>query len=297
MLYLIFNRPDLVKITFEKIREVKPRQLFIGADGPRNTHPDDQEKCQECRQVVLGLVEWECEVNTLFRDTNLGCGRAPAEAITWFFSQVEMGIILEDDILPDITFFSFCEDLLGKYRFDERIMIITGFNALGKWNHQFGSYFFSEGDIWGWASWRRAWELYDFQMEKYDDMDRFKGLMTISTEMVQLFEGARNKIKNGASDFWDYQWYFARVINSGLGITPSVNLIRNLGFGIDATHTLNASHPLSNIDVGKIEVPIVYNNMIIKDTMYLDQCSKIGVSPVSLLSRMKSLLKSISERI
>ena len=116
VLFLIFNRPDLSQQVFERIREIKPKQLFVAADGPRATHPDDAQKCADARRVTLNIIDWECEVKTLFRDENLGCGLAVSQAITWFFEQVEMGIILEDDCYPDLSFFRFCEKLLDYYK-------------------------------------------------------------------------------------------------------------------------------------------------------------------------------------
>ena len=158
ILFMIFNRPDTTQQVFAKIRGQKPKFLFIAADGPRANHPADAELCQATRNVALN-IDWECEVKTLFREENLGYGVAPAEAITWFFENVEQGIILEDDIDTDPSFFTFCEELLNYYKNDEQIMRISDsyFFADLKPKDTVNSYYFSKQiHGWGWATWRRC---------------------------------------------------------------------------------------------------------------------------------------------
>ena len=159
ILFLVFNRPDTTSKVFQRIREIQPLKLFIAADGPRPEKEGEKEKCETVKRSVLENIDWPCEVKTLFRNNNLGCGKAVSNAITWFFQNVEEGIILEDDILPDKSFFNFCKDLLEKYRYDERIKVIGGSNIHKKAGIKDSYYFSSICRIWGWASWRRVWTM------------------------------------------------------------------------------------------------------------------------------------------
>ena len=168
VLFLIFNRADTTRQVFEAIERVKPKKLYVAGDGPRADVDSDPEKCRQARQIATS-VTWDCEVNTLFQSQNIGCKYGVSSGIDWFFKREEMGIILEDDTVPSQSFFFFCQELLEKYRHDHRIMHINGTNFF--WNdiqHPNASYFFSQyGNIWGWATWRRAWELYDVNLSDW----------------------------------------------------------------------------------------------------------------------------------
>jgi hypothetical protein len=238
VLFIIFNRPDVTQKVFDTIRQAQPRQLFIAADGPRIGVEGDQDKCKSVREIIK-QIDWDCEIKTLFRDNNLGCKKAVSGAITWFFENVEEGIILEDDCLPSQSFFKYCEDLLEKYRDDKRIMLISGFNIQNIWNPSRYDYFFSNlGGIWGWATWKRAWLLYDINMNKlsyFANNRYFEYLLggdVGEKRKKQMFNVVKNKM-----DTWDYQWGFSRHLNSGMACVPSKNLIQNIGFGDNATHT------------------------------------------------------------
>lgn len=238
ILFLIFNRPDLTRIVFERIREVKPKYFYVAADGPRKDHSEDANKCSLAREIVLKNIDWKCEVKTLFREKNLGCGLAVSEAITWFFEHVEEGIILEDDIIPDITFLSYCKNLLNRYRSDNRVMMISGFNINGSWYPEKQSYYFSYfGGVWGWATWRRAWRGYDLKIRKWDDREIQKYILNFFPGYSQSRKNLYNDIRKGAIDTWDIQWGFHRLLNKGLCILPSKNLVQNIGFNEEATHT------------------------------------------------------------
>jgi hypothetical protein len=170
ILFLIFNRPDTTDKVFEKIREIQPRQLFISADGPRPDRKDEREKCEEARKVIQ-KIDWKCELKTNFSEKNLGCRVGVSSGIDWFFSQVSKGIILEDDCLPDASFFNFCKVLLEYYRNDERIMHIGGINVQDGRMRGTASYYFSKiSHIWGWATWKRAWEKYDVNIRTYPQL-------------------------------------------------------------------------------------------------------------------------------
>ena len=255
ILFIIFNRPDNTKRVFDQIRLVKPIQLFVSADGPRKDKPNEDKICQQVREIIK-QVDWECEVKTLFSDVNLGCKNACVKAINWFFDNVDAGIILEDDCLPDQSFFPFCEELLIKYKDNTHIMNICGTNYIkNRVKTVSDSYFFIDQhckvdvmgpSVWGWASWKRAWLLFDVNLKIYKDIQNKKYYQDIYKlhKEFPIFIQALDLIIDGKLDAWDCQWNFAKYINHGLSIIPSVNLITNIGF--DGTGVLfNKKH--SNI--------------------------------------------------
>ncbi len=260
ILFLVFNRPETTELVFESIRRVKPKRLFIAADGPRKDKLGELEKCERVKLIVKN-VDWECEVTTLFRSENLGCGRAVSEAITWFFTNVEEGIILEDDCLPSDSFYLYCEELLLKYRDDSRMMHIGGsnFGDINSKNDE--SYHFSRIClIWGWATWRRAWQKYDYNMSSIDDGLVFLKIkrMFKNNEIVQFWKRNFKWVREGQVNTWDYQWCYANFYHNGITINSNVNLVSNIGFGETATHTTDSSHPFANIpnkEIGEIIHP------------------------------------------
>src|SRR5258708_7536122 len=208
VLFLIFNRPDLTEVVFAQIKKALPQQLFIAADGPRKDKLADVELCKRSREVVLSNINWPCEVKTLMRKENLGCKIAVSSAINWFFEHVEEGIILEDDTVPDITFFRFCSELLEKYKDDQNVMSISGSNLLGKWSKGSLSYFRGHGGIWGWATWRRAWRKYDITMDSWNSLLTKKLIQNeIGTkEWFEYYSGMFSKCHENNFDTWDVQW-------------------------------------------------------------------------------------------
>jgi len=269
VLFLIFNRPETTKQVFEAIRSAKPSRLYIAADGPRRDRPEECEKCEECKQIVHH-VDWDCEVKTLFREQNLNCGLGPSTAISWFFEHEEEGIILEDDCLPTQSFFWFCQELLERYRDDSRIMHIGGNNFLEGWqrDHDYSYYFSHYGHIWGWATWRRAWKMYDFKLSNYDKLKKkkfFENFFFNQTEKIYRLRKFDKTIAASRVDWWDYQWDFSRFINSGLAIIPEDNLVKNIGFGEDATHTLDGNHKSAKMKATDIEFPLHHPPFMIRD--------------------------------
>ncbi len=239
VLFLVFNRPDTTARVFSRIRDARPSKLFIAADGPRDTREGEAQLCAEVQKIATN-VDWPCDVKTLFRTQNLGCKHAVASAITWFFEQVEEGIILEDDCEPAPDFFPFCDALLSHYRHDTRIRHIGGSNLQHGRRHGDASYYFSRlSHVWGWATWRRAWKDYDPELSAFSDsqIDAFvrnHHEPAAAAAWLDMIRGARN----GTLDTWDIQWVFTNWIQDGLGIIPNVNLISNIGFDARATHTV-----------------------------------------------------------
>ncbi len=269
VLLVIFNRPDTTRLVFDAIRKAKPPRLYIAADGPRPGVESDIVKCKEAR-MILEEVDWECEVKTHFSEANLNCGIGPSTAFTWFFEHEEAGIILEDDCLPSQSFFWFCEELLERYRFDSRIMHIGGNNFLnGEQKQNAYSYYFSKsGHIWGWATWRRAWNMFDYTIHLYTQLKQknyFDSIFSSAIEKLYRLRKFDMTVNSSRVDWWDYQWDFARYVNSGLAIVPKINLVKNLGFGKDATHTQNGNSKSASLEAGTIEFPLQHPPFILRD--------------------------------
>jgi hypothetical protein len=247
ILLLIFNRLNTLSLVFEKIKETKPVNFYIACDGARANRPEEKTRVQEVRKYVLDNIDWSCNVHTLFRENNLGCGRAVSSAIDWFFQHEEMGIILEDDCLPNESFFSFCKENLLKYRYNDQIYHINGSSLyLRPYAHN-ESYFISKFPmIWGWATWRRAWHYYNFSMK---DFDPKKNKLELTSFWIRAFL----KVKKGEIDTWDYQWVYTIWKNKGKIINPKFSLIKNIGFNSNATHTQTQPTWFNEIQYGTID--------------------------------------------
>jgi hypothetical protein len=255
VLFVIFNRPDTTLKVFEEIRLAKPARLYIASDGPRKDHPEDKLLCSQARSVINN-VDWDCELKTFINKKNAGCRDGVSAAITWFFNNEEEGIILEDDCLPANSFFKFCDTLLEKYRNDTRIRHISGCNLqMGKkWGG--GTYYFSNRThIWGWASWKRAWEDYDKNLKKYNNEEIKERLFNIYGDpiVVQSWLEIFNEVKAGKVNSWAYPLDFINFFNNGLVIIPNENLISNIGFNSNGTNTLNADNLYANIPLSEIQ--------------------------------------------
>lgn len=257
ILFLIFNRPDTTETVFQRIKEIQPKYLYVAADGPRKNKEGESDLCLKTRKIIE-QVDWDCEVKTLFREENLGCKKAVSEGISWFFDNVEEGIIIEDDCLPSKSFFSFSEQLLDKYRNDERVMCISGENPLDSKISEQSYYFSTIPHIWGWATWKRAWKLYDVEFKNFNKFISSNAIQNIFSqkEVQQYWNKIFTRVKNNEINTWDYQWTYALFINNGLSIIPSKNMVSNIGFGhAQACHTSEdamcanrASHDIETID-------------------------------------------------
>jgi hypothetical protein len=292
VLFIIFNRPDFTQAVFNEIRKAKPTQLFVAADGPRETLPDDFEKCRKTREIIR-QVDWDCKVSTLFQDENLGCKRGVSSAINWFFSHVEEGIILEDDCVPDQSFFPFCQELLEKYRDDQRVMMISGDNFLSRRRRTEDSYYFSKYYfIWGWASWRRAWKYYDITLKQWPVVRDGHWLLDIlnDRDVVNYWTRVFEDTYNGKIDTWDYQWIFSCWIQGGLSITPNTNLVSNIGFGEFAVNTKDKNSILSNIPVSPMLFPLKHPPFIMWDDLADRFSQKVVYPNRSLFGRVWYIL-------
>lgn len=242
LLLIAFNRPDLFRQLIERLRETKPQRIYVALDGPRVGHPTDAQRVQESRDLIR-TIDWTSDVQTLMQDTNLGCGLGVSTAVTWFFDHEERGIILEDDVLPRASFFEFCGELLDRYEKDERVLAISGCNFVPP-EHQSDprqAYRFSRvPHIWGWATWRRSWQLHSLDMSNWRSRMSTRQLWEVAGHSPggfvfwrSIFDlMARNQV-----DTWDMQFVFEGMSRGMLTATSNVNLVDNIGFGGTATHT------------------------------------------------------------
>jgi hypothetical protein len=262
--FLIFKRPEETSSVFEMIKKIKPKTLLIVADGPRNK--DESILCEKTRRIV-SKIDWPCEVLHNYSETNLGCKRRISTGLDWVFKNVERAIILEDDCLPDLSFFSFCEDLLEKYSDDNRIMHIGGINveeinkpeSTDLEDQRKCSYHFSNiAQIWGWATWKRAWDKYDVNMKDWPKIKSDNGLQKLikNIPVVDYFTYLYERMYRGELDTWDAAWTYTCMKEGGLCIVPRLNLVRNIGFGNGATHSISNKGYVGEMNTKQITFPL-----------------------------------------
>lgn len=261
ILFLIFNRPELASKVFESIREARPKKLYIASDGPRNNKPNEEQKVRKTRRKILSMVDWNCDVKTLFRDENLGCKNAVSGAITWFFENEEQGIILEDDCLPSPSFFPFCEELLEKYKYDGDVFAISGYPGDADSLIVHNDYAFSKYPrVWGWATWADVWSEYDPDLKDWKDNKRRLTAKLSSHKPTQKFWAAIfDKMAKQRIDTWDYQLTYLFLKKGGKCALSRTNLVSNIGFGEDATHTQNINSEDANRPAFDLTFPIKHS--------------------------------------
>jgi len=273
IILIIFNREDTVKKIIKILRPLAPKFLYIIADGPRVNHPEDRILCLKARNVIRE-INWPCQIHKRFSNVNLGCGYNPFLGMDWAFSKIDKAIILEDDCLPEPSFFMFCKELLLKYENDHRIMMISGNNHLLDKSVSRDSYFFSiNTQTHGWATWRRAWKKYDFFMKDWPSIKK-GGLIAkllSNHSYARFWEKTYDYVYNEANgnpkcSFWDYQWTYASWKNNGLNIIPSINLVTNIGYGNNATHQHDRNHILANLKTLPIKFPLRHPKFVIQNT-------------------------------
>jgi len=265
VVFLIFRRPDTTARVFAEIARARPPKLLVVADGPRADRPGEAEKCAAAR-AIIEQVDWPCEVLTNYAETNMGCGRRVASGLDWAFSLVEEAIILEDDCLPHPTFFRYCEELLERYRDDERVMVVSGDKSQeGQMRHTHSYYFSRYNHLWGWASWRRAWEHYDHEMHLWPIIRDSGWLYDVlqDAQAGHYWQTAFQQVYDGHIDSWGYRWTLTCWLQSGLTILPSVNLVTNIGFGPEATHTTSLANERPT---QPMQFPLQHPPFVIRDT-------------------------------
>lgn len=299
----IFKRPDTTARVFESIRQARPTKLLVVADGPGIDRPNEAEKCIATR-MIIDRIDWDCEVLKNYSDTNLGCGRRVASGLDWVFNTVEEAIILEDDCVPNATFFRFCEEMLERYRYDERVSSISGQNVqLGRQRTKYSYYFSRYSHCWGWASWRRAWQHYDFHMKLWPEI-RDRGFLTDilgDTHAVKVwskvFQSTYDKVFQSTYDedidIWDYQWTLACWLQGSSSILSNVNMISNIGSGMEATHT-SKENVYTNLLAEAVSFPLKHPPFFIRD-LQADSFTQHNLYDYdrSFLNRVKRNIKKI----
>ncbi|PAV09382.1 hypothetical protein [Methanocorpusculum parvum] len=256
ILLIIFKRPDTTREVFNSIRKIRPNKLYIAADGPRSHKIGESELCNETRKII-SLIDWKCDVYTLFQDNNLGCANAVRQAITWFFSYEEEGIILEDDCVPSTSFYLFCQKMLNIYKNDNQIMMISGYNPVSKQlSHPKSHYFSRWANIWGWATWKDRWELYNISFKGWDSYrpiflkDKYFDNISEFRELY-LYEFDLNSLSSDSSA-WSWAWNYTLFSTDGLCVVPSSNLINNIGeVGV---HSNGRKTSLLNLETTEIDL-------------------------------------------
>ena len=304
----VFNRPDLTAQVYERVRAARPNRLLVVADGPRPNRPTDFQLCEATRKIVSS-PDWPCELLTNFAGENMGCRRRVSSGLDWVFDQCPEAIILEDDCIPCPSFFTFCSNMLSYYREDTRIMHITGSNFQGGRRRGNGSYFFSRyAHTWGWASWRRAWRYYDFNLRSWPIAKEESWLASVLDDSLEIEYWTRifDDVYRGLRNVWDYQWMFACWSQSALSVQPNENLVSNIGVGPDAVHfhrghsTIGIStrelgecvHPMAMIR-DKVADRFTFREHIVIKQSWLQKMR----NTVALRTRMKRLLRGPRQQL
>jgi hypothetical protein len=268
LLLIAWRRPHTLRQVIDAIRPLAPTRLYVACDGPNPERPGEAEKVAATRALIEHEIDWPCQIERLYSVVNQGCRLGVSRAITWFFEQVEEGIILEDDCVPHPDFFPYCTTLLERYRHDTRVWCVSGNNFQnGQWRGD-GSYYFSRyNHCWGWASWRRCWQHYDAELKQWPAL-RDSGLLETIFEAPlerQYWSGIGQRlVDEGKPDTWDYQWTFTCLANGGLTALPNRNLVSNVGFGEDASHTTDVAEPtLADQGLG----PLTHPQFVLRDAL------------------------------
>lgn len=258
---IVFNRPDTTKVVFDAIAAAKPRRLLLVADGPRSSRPGEVGLCDTVQSIIHN-VDWQCEVLTNVSKENLGCQERVISGLNWAFNHVEEAIILEDDCVPHPSFFRFCQEMLQRFRNDARVGLIRGNNFVSPQQNADYSYYFSKiPSIWGWATWRQAWQRYDRDLRDWPSVRRNGVLREIFSRKAvvdhwtNIFQSMHNR---SGPNTWDYQWVYTLLTNNMLSIAPNVNMVRNIGFGESATHTSDANSKWAGLHANELDFPLAH---------------------------------------
>ena len=302
ILFIIFNRLDIACKSFEEIKKVKPKKLYIASDAARENKEGEQEVVDKTRKTILNAIDWDCEVKTLFQEKNLGCGIGVYTAINWLFQNEDKGIVLEDDCIVDQSFFTYVEEMLNKYENDTRIGMIAGTNPIEPKRYMCKhSYLFSKyKSCWGWATWRRAWSNMEIDMKWLNEYKDF--VIHNAGYQSKDTDGWKYKLKcidNNYVSAWDWQWYLTLAAQNQLCIYPQINLVSNIGNDENATHT-----SFSSITYEKqtLTTPFTHPKYVVPDC-YFDyyfykNSNTLRIRLLRLLPfGIKSYIKSIISKI
>lgn len=293
---IIFNRPHHTERVFEVIRQAQPSKLLVIADGPRTNRPEDKKKCASAR-AIIDCVDWECQVFKNYSDINLACDPRIIDGLNWVFNTVEEAIILEDDCIPHSTFFSYCEELLERYRHDPRVMNISGQNVLFGRKRTDYSYYFSRFTLcWGWATWRRSWQYFDVNLKLWPEVRDKRFIKDILEDpyAVKVWERTAQMLYDGRLTGWDFKWMFSCWLQNGLCIVPDRNLVTNIGYGAEATHIHNEKDPYIKMPIEAMNFPLKHPPFILRDLEAdkLTQRTLFDYDP-NIFKKVKNKLKKL----
>lgn len=265
ILFIIFKRKDVALKSFESIRKIQPKKLYVAGDGPRSYVQGEAKKVEDTRQAILKAVDWDCEIHTLFQKENLGCCMGVYSAINWLFDNEDKGIIIEDDCVLRDSFYPFAEELLVRYKDDYRIGMIDAANYRQNISIPYSYGFSRYKSTNGWATWKRAWKLMDLNMDwrgsAYED-SIIKN-MGYKAKDVRYWKYRMKAVDYNDVSAWDWQWYFTMAAHNMLGIYPQCSLITNIGFGAEATHTSQGNIPSCYISHKDIEFPLNHPQYVV----------------------------------
>ena len=263
---IIFNRPQCTERLLAALRPIQPAKLHIIADAPRHTHPADAELCAKTRSLLEHGIDWNCQIARDYAPENLGCGRRPATGISRVFNAESMAIILEDDCLPGADFFSFCRELLLRYEHDSRVMMISGNRHFSTSIDIPSSYSFTRyTQTWGWATWRRAWQHFDYDMKNWPalrNQPAFTGNFVVDKDQRHWQRHFDTCHQDQAKHYWDYQWTWSCLSQGGLCAVPAGNLVSNIGFDAQATHTFDPGNDFFNLPAEPLHFPLHHPDAI-----------------------------------
>jgi len=292
VIFIFFNRPDTALRVFETIRRARPAQLYLISDGARRGRPGELEAIVGLRREIESRIDWPCEVIRDYVMENMGCGMRIATGITEAFSHYDRAIILEDDCLPDDTFFPFCAEMLDRHRGDTRIAQVGGSNCAQVAGHEDGlSYYYSRyTNCWGWGTWRRAWARYEFSLppRAHELLPR-----NLPPQVVRALRRSFREVHDGKIDTWDYQWTFACMRMGLLSVVPATNLVSNIGFGAGATHTRN-SHPAADLPRFAMRFPLSHPGLVVPNAEHDDRVARLLYWRARPVER---LLRSLRKRV
>ena len=300
VVFIIHKRVSTALKVFKAIREASPTRLLVVADGPRRDREGEVEKCAATR-AIIDRVDWDCEVSTNFSEANLGCKIRISSGLNWAFDLVNEAIILEDDCVPHPNFFRFCSDLLDFYRDDKRIMSISGYNIqLGRKRSKYSYYFSRYPQVWGWATWKRAWDLFDVNMKAWPEVRDSNLLcgLTSDTRTLKYWERIFDENYSGGRDSWAYPLTFCFLAQNGLSIIPNVNLVSNIGFGEDASNTVASANEsiYANMAVSEVEFPLRHPPFVIQNVA-ADEFAQNTFYHSSILWRIAMKAMKVSRRL
>jgi len=301
---IFFARPDLLKITFEAVRLAKPNKLFLIQDGPRINNENDKVNIEKCRNIV-DAIDWQCEVYKNYSEENLGCGRRVSSGIKWVFEHVDRLLVLEDDCVPAQSLFPFTEELLEKYKNDDRIGMICGMNNLGVYEEAPNDYFFTtSGSIWGWATWKRVWDNFEYNLEFLDDSYSTDLVFKTEKKLEPLSDYITKNLKEGKKlTSWTFQLGMSMFLQSQLNIVPKYNLISNIGMAEDGANSVSSLkfmpkglRRLYFMKTYTLKFPLKHPKYIVNDTIFKKKLDRLMANGHPFV-KFYRLLESITYRI